>query len=327
MYDEMPIVIPDQENINLAILSPGLPKSLQFFYFFQITDVNHFRQAVRKFVVPNIATAHQITTTNLPPSGTPKPDVEFLGFSVGFSSAGLIKLGLTDSLRDESFDRGQLADAKSLGDSGVERGGNFNPDWDAQFKGAIHGIFQISAHSEGRAVAFMKKIDEEFSTGKRASSITKIILLRAEFRPDSHAQHEHFGYRHGISNPEVEDVTFTGDKPMRFPGSPVVDMGLIVMGYDGDEDKSNRPAWAVDGSFLVFRKLKCLVPEFDEFLLKEGSRMFPNIDRQRAADRLGSRLFGRWKNGGVVPSSSFSTPSADAVFVLFLSRDAGRSLV
>ena len=69
------------------------------------------------------------------------------------------------------------------------------------------------------------------------------------------------------------------------------------MGYEGDGDKDKRPAWAKDGSFMVTRKLNNLVPEFDEFLLLHGPRIFPDISPNDAALKLGSRLFGRWKNG------------------------------
>jgi hypothetical protein len=64
------------------------------------------------------------------------------------------------------------------------------------------------------------------------------------------------------------------------------------MGYDGDEDKDRRPAWAKDGSFMVTHKLGNLVPEFDGFLLQYGTKIFPNLPPQKAADKLGARLFG-----------------------------------
>jgi deferrochelatase/peroxidase EfeB len=37
---------------------------------------------------------------------------------------------------------------------------------------------------------------------------------------------------------------------------------LILCGYEGDD--MSQPKWAKDGSFLVFRDLQQLVPEFDE---------------------------------------------------------------
>ena len=39
---------------------------------------------------------------------------------------------------------------------------------------------------------------------------------------------------------------------------------MILTGRPGDT--TVRPSWALDGSFLVFRKLKQLVPEFNAYL-------------------------------------------------------------
>jgi deferrochelatase/peroxidase EfeB len=39
---------------------------------------------------------------------------------------------------------------------------------------------------------------------------------------------------------------------------------LILCGHEGD--KQAQPAWAKDGSFLVFRDLQQLVPEFDTYV-------------------------------------------------------------
>jgi deferrochelatase/peroxidase EfeB len=41
-----------------------------------------------------------------------------------------------------------------------------------------------------------------------------------------------------------------------------MDFRFIITGQDGDD--MNQPEWAVDGSFLVFRDLQQLVPEFDK---------------------------------------------------------------
>ncbi len=51
---------------------------------------------------------------------------------------------------------------------------------------------------------------------------------------------------------------------------------------------TKRPSWAVDGSFLCFRKLKQNVPEFRSFLKETGDGN-PEL--------LGARLVGRWESG------------------------------
>jgi hypothetical protein len=80
-------------------------------------------------------------------------------------------------------------------------------------------------------------------------------------------------------------------------------------------EREERPDWALDGSFLAFRKLPQLVPEFDKyavisalysqfsnkylrFLVENAKTIeddFP--DAPNPADILGARFVGRWKSG------------------------------
>lgn len=53
-----------------------------------------------------------------------------------------------------------------------------------------------------------------------------------------------FGFLDGISNPAI-----TGFTTNPLPGQSVIQPGIILTGRPGDS--VTRPAWAVDGSFLV----------------------------------------------------------------------------
>jgi deferrochelatase/peroxidase EfeB len=53
-------------------------------------------------------------------------------------------------------------------------------------------------------------------------------------------------------------------------------------------DTMTRPAWAKDGSFLVFRQLKQLVPEFNKTLVDNPINGSPEL--------TGARIIGRWKS-------------------------------
>lgn len=302
------------------LYSPGLPKAIEYFYFFQIIDLDNFRRTLKSFIIPKITTSEQLISngSTIPPSGLPKPGTKFIGLNVGFSATGLLKLGLTESLNDEAFHRGQVRDAKDLGDMGTNSGGTFRPDWDSPYLQTIHGIFQITAHDENEATAFVRQIDSAFNSGRSRSSIKQVLLVRASFRPPPETPNEHFGYKDGISKPEIDGITFDEKRPMKFPGSPIVEPGIILMGHEGDEDKQNRPPWALDGSFFVFRKLKSYVPEFNDFLAREGPIIFPNIPREKASLRLGARLFGRWKSGNVL----FQLYTLFAEEVSYASRNA-----
>jgi Dyp-type peroxidase family len=105
----------------------------------------------------------------------------------------------------------------------------------------------------------------------------------------------------GISQPGVQGFT---QQP--FPGQSVVPPGIILTGRDGDT--VSRPAWAVDGSFLAFRKLQQLVPEYKQWLLNNAVQApGKSLTRQQGADLLGARLIGRWPSGAPVDL----TPLAD----------------
>lgn len=90
---------------------------------------------------------------------------------------------------------------------------------------------------------------------------------------------------------------------------------MILLGREGDDGVQSpagvlppggtiptpitRPAWAVDGSFLAFRYLQQLVPEFNDFLAQNALKVPIPIapGDPNGADLLGARLMGRWKSG------------------------------
>ena len=94
------------------------------------------------------------------------------------------------------------------------------------------------------------------------------------------------------------------------PGQVQVDPGVIICGYKGDPivDDPNaavkRPAWAKDGTMMAFRKLQQFVPEFDDYLAKNGKRwkefspggVSDNLTDQEGAELWGARMIGRWKS-------------------------------
>lgn len=272
-------------------------KAFEYFLFFAIDDAETFRADLASKIIPHISTADKVfemlRKKEFPGSGFPNPAFDFVGCSIGFSARGLAKFGLTDYLYDEPFQRGQRHDSQDLGDRGKTSGdGTFEPNWDAAFLKEIHGVIQITAHDDGKGKALYQQL-------KRAIgySGSQVHYMKVQFRPAPHTPQEHFGFRDGIAKPEYKGYTFSDDLPMKFLGSPVIDPGLILMGRKGDPEKARRPAWAVDGSFFVFRKLKQLVPEFHAFLEDKGTKMFPTLSPDDASHKLGARLFGRWKSG------------------------------
>lgn len=97
-----------------------------------------------------------------------------------------------------------------------------------------------------------------------------------------------FGFLDGISNPAVAGVN------KDLSGQGPVQPGVILLGRDGDP-VTDRQGWTKDGSFLAFRFLQQLVPEFDRFLELNAPRV--NDPAVNTAELLGARLTGRWKSG------------------------------
>ncbi|KAG8732477.1 hypothetical protein FRC10_000893 [Ceratobasidium sp. 414] len=73
-------------------------------------------------------------------------------------------------------------------------------------------------------------------------------------------------------------------------------------GAEKTGDTVRRPGWAVEGSFLAFRQLNQLVPEFHDFLEKNPID-HPGLDRKQGSELLGARLVGRWKSGAPIQLS------------------------
>ena len=97
-----------------------------------------------------------------------------------------------------------------------------------------------------------------------------------------------FGFMDGISQPAV-----SGFVTNPTPGQAIVNPGVILVGETGDA--ITRPDWAKDGSFLAFRQLKQLVPEFESFLTANPLNV-SGLTPEQGSALLGARMVGRWKS-------------------------------
>lgn len=93
-----------------------------------------------------------------------------------------------------------------------------------------------------------------------------------------------FGFKDGVSQPAIDGFN---ENPL--PGQPTCGPEIILLGYDKGIQV---PDWVKDGSFMTFRQLKQLVPEFDQFLDDNGHDA--TIPKANGPEWLGysfSRLF------------------------------------
>jgi deferrochelatase/peroxidase EfeB len=208
------------------------------------------------------------------------------------------QLGITDDLGDAIFKQGMLADASAgvqgLGDPGVVTGTSVDPDWDPRFKEEIDFLILITGDSPSTISERLHQIERILTR-----SFKVIIQLEGVVRPGVEKGHEHFGFKDCLSQPRVAGFTTpnTGEVPtrklfsLRFQNIVVytfyIEPGVIVVGQTGDG--VTRPDWTKDGSFLAFRQLKQLVPEFNKFLA-DNPIADPGLTQEQGSDLLGACL-------------------------------------
>ncbi|KAI0399119.1 Dyp-type peroxidase [Xylaria palmicola] len=272
----------DIKNVQGDILE-GLGKKHQVFHFFSIRDATNFRRNLRAFIplITDTTEAKKFHQTIKEAKkeasliGKPLELLENSGVNISFTQKGLLALGINDDIRDDIFKAGMLKDAPELGDK-------TEVDWDPKFKKDIHGVIIVTANSKAILDATLAGIKVIF-----LATIIDVKTLFGHTRPGPEDGHEHFGFNDGLTQPAVKDVDAGVIKE---PNEDPVRQGIVLLGREGDDVP--RPTWALDGSFLAFRYLKQLVPEFDNFLETNALHI--------PADMLGARLVGRWKSGAPV---------------------------
>ncbi|KAJ6537953.1 DyP-type peroxidase [Mycena capillaripes] len=257
----------------------GMRKLFERFYFFGISDATEFKATLKTDILPLITSTMQVIANETDTM-----------LNIAFSQTGLVALNITgpaNDLNDAVFTGGQTMDALNLGDPNTT-------NWVPEFVGtSIHGVLLLASDTEANINSTLADLQS-----KLGNSITEIYSLRTAMRPNENRGHEHFGFLDGISNPTVGG--FESPKP----GQALVSTGEILVGETGDD--VSRPEWAKDGSFLVFRQLKQLVPEFNKFLT-DNPIDEPGLTPEQGSELLGARMIGRWKSGAPV----FLSPQFD----------------
>ncbi|KAF8755087.1 hypothetical protein RHS01_05361 [Rhizoctonia solani] len=244
----------DLNNVQGDII-PGFPKKKEQFIFFVIRDAVKFKSAIPTLKVTSTADvveARKNIEDQKSRLGGGLVPLAFL--NIAFSKSGLKELDITEDLGDQPFALGQLRDAENLGDDGVTEADGFHPSWEQAFKNRVDGVLVVAGESW---VSVAAKVAEAMAV--LTTSVRVVYTLKGSVRPGEQKGHEHFGWEDGISNPIVEGI----GEPL--PGQRVVPPGVILCGKAQDP-VSNRPAWTTEGSFLAFRQLEQLVPEFHKFL-------------------------------------------------------------
>ncbi|TFK60878.1 Dyp-type peroxidase [Pluteus cervinus] len=306
----------DLKNIQGDILS-GLPRNEQTNYYFTISDSTLFKQHMKEFI-PSITTALNVKEDRktiedykvkrqarlLAGHSDPKL-IKNVSVNVAFSKFGHEALGIDNrDLGDNAFALGQAADAiakgtddgKGLGDpETLNSSGERVPRWDPEFLQRIDGFFLVTGDSDKTIQEKIGDIQSAFGVGSATPSIKHVHSISGK---SLDGKIEHFGYKDDISNPAVKGFHDVVSLP---PGPHAVNPGVILLGHPGDPNKSRNQGWTKDGSFLAFRYLHQLVPEFHRFL-KDNVIAIQETGwkNEDLVNQLSARMFGRWKSGAPI---------------------------
>jgi deferrochelatase/peroxidase EfeB len=246
-----------------------------------------------------------------------------------------------DKFADEGFQAGLPARSAFLGDpTAADSPGN--PDnWRIGKTGAIPDVLLIVASDDPKQL--QDEVDHLLATLKNipgaaaaGSGLELMFEQRGDTLPGALRGHEHFGFKDGVSQPAVRgrisnapddfltprfvDPSDTRARQFAAPGSALVYPGQFVFGYqlqnrNGDGgvpfDPETAPAWAKNGSYLVFRRLRQCVAAFRDAMSQQAGELakkpgFAGI----TTETLAAKLVGRWPSGAPVSRSPHTDNAA-----------------
>jgi Dyp-type peroxidase family len=313
-------------------LFPGFKKDSQHFLFFEIVDPDPARLwlkslAPKLWTASEVLNAHSMWKAMRSKMGHDPDNLDFLFLNCAISAQGLTKLGVLgiEEFDDQAFKLGLEKRSASIGDPPQGSGEPGAPeDWKFGVGSRRPDVLLILATDD---LDWALKAEDDLVTSAEQQGLQLIHVDRGRVRPGDMAGHEHFGFKDGISQPalrgrkstEQDDFIEARAWPLdsafdiyrsRFaaPGRPLVWPGHFLFGYlrqKRDEPESSRPdseppgpAWAVNGSFLVYRRLSQDVQKFHAFLAEASQSLRQQgFDPDLTPERLGALLVGRWKSG------------------------------
>jgi Dyp-type peroxidase family len=332
--------VPDEPVLAMDAIQgnsiAGFNKDFQTLLLLRIVDVPHFKRWL-KSVIPFIATAAEVLAFNrlfkaIRARRGESHTIEATWINIAFSYHALTLL--TDdatSFTDEAFKQGLAARSAGLGDP-TEPEAEGNPEnWVIGGPGnEADVILIIESDDRDDLLAEVARIEHSLFPFRNAhgriirSGAVVIFKQQGATLPQPLTGHEHFGFLDGVSQPglrgRISDnpsdvLTFRQNPNDRDQGKPGQDLlwpGEFVFGYPGQDPNSAEvadpgpvaeagPAWAKDGSFLVFRRLRQDVQAFREFVREAA------LELELSTDFVGAKLVGRWASGAPI----LRAPEAD----------------
>jgi Dyp-type peroxidase family len=321
----------DLDEIQGNVL-PGFKKDHQHFVFFSIRDpavarvwLNKLHTRVSSAAI--VLDAHRVWKRMKEQRGKEPDAAHFLLLNIALSASGLAKLtskAEVHDFEDAAFKVGQSERSTLIGDPASAKEPGHAADWLVGGpKHVVDGVLILASDDLAWLDGEQKELAVELSV--------QGMKIEHEDRGDVSAAptpgHEQFGFKDNISRPAVRgrwptapydfvtartlptDATFDSLRAdFAAPGSRLIWPGHVIFGYGrqtADDprtyDAANQakgPAWAKNGSFLVYRRLRQHTDVFwksVEDAAKRLAKTYPKTAPEK--DRLAACLIGRWKSG------------------------------
>jgi Dyp-type peroxidase family len=316
----------------------GFNKDHQTLLFLKITNVAAAKQWLRT-IEPYIATAAEVIKFNQLFKSTrerrhgQEGTVRSTFINVAFTYDGLKKLTVdADQFTDASFKAGLHNRSAALGDPTDPSAPGHPSQW---VIGAAHNVPDlvviVGSDDQPRLQETVQWLESSFCMG-----LEVMYKQEGEGLPGPLAGHEHFGFKDGISQPgirgrlpeaphafltpreAIDEATGKIDINKGKPGQDMIHAGEFVFGYPtqiGEPDPNREglnitpgaiatagPAWATNGSYLVFRRLRQDVKGFQSFIKSTAN----NLSQTNPAfagltlEKLGAKFVGRWSSGAPI---------------------------
>lgn len=299
---ELPLRTSDEIQGNILA---GFNKDLQTFLFVQFKNAAAGR-AWLGALLPRIATTRQVAAFNdqfsaaRRASGGDDPQaLKATWVNVGITAGGLRKLapGLANDISQfGSFSQGAAARAADLNDRGASApdrwlfGGPRQPGIDA--------LLTIAADD---ATDLQLEIDRQRAL-LATHGHTLVFEQRGATLPDDRAGHEHFGFKDGVSQPGVRGFhpaePSNPNERQGHPGTEMIAAGEFILGLANENGSAPPvPAWMVNGSFQVFRRLRQDVPGWWAQVSANADTLAASDPMRVHVEQLAAKLVGRWRSG------------------------------
>jgi len=310
---------------------PGFKNDHQFYLFYKIINLDLVQKWLAS-LAPHLSTTRDVLAVNRlfgrmrQRLGEDPKTVKAVWLNLALSASGLRQLASPSDVAqfDSSFVNGMATSSAGLQDPTAPDALGSIVNWVIGGKKNPVDIVLILAGDDPDMLATAERA---YDTAARANGLAAVRTERGQVREGTNAGHEHFGFKDGISFPAPRGRR--SDLPAEFisprvvpagaefddyrkdfagPGQTLVWPGHFIFGYGRQMDHDPRtvdnenlapgPAWASNGSLMVFRRLNQDVAGFQNYLNTKSAELQAKYpDAGFTVAKLGALLVGRWPSG------------------------------